>query len=55
MLSMSFKSLTTSVRRMQENPGLSEGNPGISNRARESLCERAQKVRPWHCGEWRRV
>ena len=55
ILSMSFKRLTTSVRRMKENPGLSKGNPGKSNRAWKNLCERAQKVRAWLCGEWRRV
>ena len=47
MLLKSFKKLTTSVRRMQENLDLSEGNPGRGNRTRESLCERTQKVRAW--------
>ena len=42
---MSFKRLTTSVRRMQEQLDLSEGNPGRCKRAWECLCEMAQKVK----------
>ena len=44
MLTRSFKRLTTSVRRMQENPGLSEGNPGRNKRTWGCLCERAKRL-----------
>ena len=44
MLSRNFKRLTTSVRRMQENPGLSEGNPGRNKRTWGCLCESEKRL-----------
>ena len=44
MLSKSFKKLTTSVQRMQENLDLREGNPGRGKRSPSCLCERAKRL-----------
>ena len=55
MLSRSFKKLTTTVRRMRESPGLSDGNPAEANKLGDACVRGHKGLGLGLFREWRKV